>query len=84
MRMDSSSSFLFLHAIYVDNQQHRPLGGSNGVPPLFASHDAILAEHYLGSLKTSAALSKAMPSCFCWLIRFFSLSHSNRIAIQNV
>ena len=37
-----------LHAIYVDNQQHGPLGDSNGVPPLFANHDAILAEDYLG------------------------------------
>src|SRR5450432_4210814 len=73
--LDDADGFFFatfiLHAIYVNNQQHRPLYGSNGVPPLFAGHDAILAEDCLGSLKTSAALSKAMPPCFCWLIRFF-------------
>jgi hypothetical protein len=68
----------------VNNQQHRPLYGSNGVPPLFAGHDAILAEDYLGIIENESRTLKAMPPCFCWLIRFFSMSHSNRIAIQNV
>ena len=40
------SGFFFaifiLHAIYVDNQQDRLRRGSNGVPPLFASHDVIV------------------------------------------
>jgi hypothetical protein len=49
---DDADGFFFaifiLHAIYVDDQQQRPLYGSNGMPPLFASHDAILAEHCLG------------------------------------
>src|ERR1035441_6856214 len=79
-RDDSDGLFFaifILRARYVNNQQHSRLCGSNSVPSLFASHDAILTE-------TSAALSKAMPPCFCWLIQFFSLSHSNRIAIQNV
>src|ERR1019366_5439700 len=39
-------AIFILHAIYVNNQQHRPLHGSNGVPPLFARHDAILVEDY--------------------------------------
>ena len=33
-----------------------------------------------GSSKTSAAVSKAMPTRFRWLIRFFLPSHANRIA----
>jgi hypothetical protein len=41
-------AIFILHAIYVDNQQHRPLYGSNRVPPLFASRNAILAEDCLG------------------------------------
>src|ERR1019366_4475292 len=49
---DDADGFFFaifiLHAIYVHDQQQRPLYGSNGMPPLFASHDAILAEHCLG------------------------------------
>src|ERR1700682_769972 len=85
---DDADGFFFaifiLHAIYVDNQRHRSLYGSNGVPPLFAGHDAFLRKITWGSSKTSAALSKALPPCFCWLMRFFPLSHSNRIAIQNV
>src|SRR5260221_13095555 len=52
---DDTDGFLFaisiLHAIDVDDQQHRPLRGSNGVPPLFATHDAILAEDYVGIVK---------------------------------
>jgi hypothetical protein len=40
-----------LHAIRVDDQQHRPIGGSNGVPPLFAIHNAILAEDNVGIVK---------------------------------
>src|ERR1700687_2519827 len=39
---DDAAGFFFavfiLRAIYVDNQQHRPLYGSYGVPPLFAGH----------------------------------------------
>src|ERR1017187_7180301 len=73
---DDADVFFFaicmLHTIHVDDQQHRPLYGSNDVPPLFAIHDAI------------AAVSNAMPPCFRWLIRFFSRSHSNRIVIQSV
>ena len=34
-----------LHAIDVDDQQHRGGRGSNGVPPLFARHDAVLAKN---------------------------------------
>src|SRR5260370_26663889 len=49
---DDTDGFFFaifiLHAIYVDNQQDRLRCGSNGVPALFASHDAILAEDYVG------------------------------------
>src|ERR1039458_6305218 len=49
---DDASGFFFaifiLHAISGDDQQQRSLYGSNGKPPLFASHDAILAEHCLG------------------------------------
>src|ERR1017187_10311715 len=49
---DDSDDFFFaisiLHARYVNNQQNRPLCGSNGVPPLFAGHDAILTENYVG------------------------------------
>jgi hypothetical protein len=37
-----------LHAIRVDDQQHRPIRGSNGVPPLLAIHNAILAEDNVG------------------------------------
>src|ERR1035441_9245932 len=52
---DDADGFFFaifiLHAIYVDNQQHRPLHGSNGVPSLFASHDAILTENYVGIIE---------------------------------
>jgi len=52
---DDADGFFFaifiLHAIYVDNQQHRPLYGSNGVPPLFAGHDAILTEDYVGIIE---------------------------------
>src|ERR1035441_3142093 len=39
-------AIFILRAIYVNNQEHRPLYGSNGVPLLFASYDAILAEDY--------------------------------------
>jgi hypothetical protein len=53
---DDADGFFFaifiLPEIYVDNQQHGPRGGSNGMPPLFASHDAILAEDYLGIVET--------------------------------
>ena len=45
MRMVSSSPFSF-SVRDTCNQEHRPLYGSNGVPRLFASHDAILAEDY--------------------------------------
>src|ERR1017187_9974642 len=49
---DDADGFFFaifiLHAIYVDDQQQRPLYGSNAMPPLFASHDAVLTEHRLG------------------------------------
>ena len=52
---DDADSFFFaivpLHAVCVDDQQHRPLGGSNSVPPLFAIHDAILAEDYVGIIE---------------------------------
>jgi len=40
-----------LHAIRVDDQQRRPIRGSNGVPPLFAIHNAILAEDDVGIIK---------------------------------
>ena len=40
-----------LHAIYVNDQHHGPLSGSYGVPPLFATHDAVLAEDYMGIVK---------------------------------
>src|ERR1700722_16883176 len=78
---DDTDRFFFvmfiLHAIDVNNQQHRAGGGSYGVPPLLAGHDAVLAKIVLGSLKISAALSNARPSCFCWFVRFLSMSHSN-------
>src|SRR5450759_4535059 len=49
---DDAAGFFFaifiLHALYVDDQQHRPLYGSNGVPQLFARQDAILAEDCVG------------------------------------
>src|ERR1039458_7834112 len=81
---DDSDGFFFaifiLHARYVNNQQHRPLCGSNGVPPLFAGHDAILTEDYVGIVENQCR--QAMPACFCCLIRFFSLSHWNRIDIK--
>src|SRR5271157_1342162 len=41
-------AIVILHAICVDDQQHRPLRGSNSVPPLVAIHDAILVEDYVG------------------------------------
>src|ERR1035437_6707272 len=41
-------AIVVLRAQFVDDQQHRPLRGSNSVPPLFAIHDAILAEDYFG------------------------------------
>ena len=55
---DDSDGFFFaifiLRARYLNNQQHSRLCGSNSVPSLFASHDAILAEkassgHTLGA-----------------------------------
>src|SRR5664279_4221928 len=49
---DDADGFFFaiviLRAICVDDQQHRSLRGANSVPPLFAIHDAILAEDYFG------------------------------------
>jgi len=46
---DDTDGFFFviviLHAIRVDNQQERVCRHSYGVPPLFARHDAVLAEH---------------------------------------
>jgi hypothetical protein len=75
---------LILHAIDVDNQQHRAGCGSYGVPPLFACHDPVLAENCVGIVENKRGRLDARPSCFCWLIRFFSPSHSNRTAIQNV
>ena len=75
---DDANGFFFvmfiLHAIDVDNQKQRARSHPYGVSPLFARHDA----------ETLAALSKTRPPCFFWLIRFFSSSSSNRIAIQNV
>ena len=49
---DDAYGFFFvmfiLLAIRVYNQQHRARCGSYGVPPLFAHHDAVLAEDCLG------------------------------------
>src|ERR1019366_1262115 len=85
---DDSDGFFFaifiLRARYVNNQQHSrlwaPIACHRCSPVTMRS----LRKITWGSSKTSAALSKAMPPCFCWLIQFFSLSHSNPIAIQNV
>src|ERR1035441_369742 len=86
---DDSDGFFFaifiLRARYVNNQQHSRLCGSNSVPSLFASHDAILTENYVGIIENECrTLESDATVLFCWLIQFFSLSHSNRIAIQNV
>src|ERR1019366_7752895 len=52
---DNSDGFFFaifiLRARYVNNQQHSRLCGSNSVPSLFASHDAILTENYVGIIE---------------------------------
>src|SRR5216683_139545 len=52
---DDADGFFFaisiLHAIYVDDQKHRPLRGSNGVPTLFAFYNAILAEDHVGVIE---------------------------------
>src|SRR5260370_26447568 len=37
-----------LHAVYVDNQQHSARRGTDGVPPLLAIHDAVLAQNFAG------------------------------------
>jgi hypothetical protein len=50
-RDDAYGFFLvifILHSIDVDNQKHRAGCGSYGVPPLFACHDAVLAENRVG------------------------------------
>jgi len=57
-RADADGFFFaifILHAIYVDNQQDRLRCGSNGVPPLFARHDAILAEDCLGIVENECS-----------------------------
>src|SRR5271165_2440911 len=49
---DDADAFFFvmfiLQAIDVDNQQQRAGRTSYGVPPLFARHDAVLAEDCVG------------------------------------
>jgi hypothetical protein len=85
---DDADGFFFaifiLHAIYVDNQQHRPLYGSNGVPPLFAGHDAFLAEDYLGIVENECRAFESDATVLLLVDAVLSLTHSNRIAIQNV
>src|SRR5450759_4060950 len=48
MRMVSSSPFSSSMRYTWTTSSTAPLYGSNGVPPLFASHDAILAEDCVG------------------------------------
>src|ERR1035438_1020624 len=85
---DDADSFFFaivtLHAICVDDQQHRPSAAPIACHRCSPSTMRSLQKITWGSSKTSAALSNAMPPCFLWLIRSFSLSHSNRIVIQYV
>jgi len=68
----------------VDNQQHRRLYDSNGVPPLFASHDAILAEDCVGIVENKRRSFKRDAVVLQLVDPVLSLSHSNRIVIQNV
>jgi hypothetical protein len=52
---DNTDGFFFaifiLHATHVDDQKHGTFDGSNGVPPLLAGFDAILAEHCVGIIE---------------------------------
>src|SRR5271157_2782995 len=57
-------AIVILHAIGVHDQQHRPLRGSNSVPPFVAIHDAILVEDYVGIVENQRRALKRDATVF--------------------
>ena len=68
----------------MNNQKHRSLNGSYSVPPLLASHDAILAEDHVWIVEQARrALECDAPMLLLVDTVLFTI-HSNRTVIQNV
>lgn len=64
----------------MHHQQRGLTNHAYHMPPLLAIDHAIFPEHQIGSAKTREAVSKSTPKCFCWFVRFLSVSHSKRMA----
>jgi hypothetical protein len=79
-------AILILYEIYVNDQQDRSFHGSDGVPPLFASHEAILAENRAGVIENERGSLEGDADALPLVdpVLFAVPRKSHRIVIQKV